>query len=294
MGIDLSQIKNRLNKLQNTQNRASEQWKPTPGKHQVRIVPYKYNKDNPFIELYFHYNVNGKTYLSPQSFGRPDPIVEFADKLKRMGTKDDWKAAKRMEPKLRTYAPVLIRGEEDQGVRFWGFGKTVYQEILGYIADPDYGDITDPRSGRDIVVEYTSAEDGGTQFPTTTIRVKPKETLLSDDKDKFEDYLENQVEITDLYSELTYDELKDVLNGWLNPDEAPTRESIVKETLSDTKSDDDDDDDDDDDTPFNPDDNGSDRLDDLVENNEKSKQSKPSGTKKVDDVSAAFDDLFND
>lgn len=292
MGIDLSQIKNRLNKLQNTQNRASEQWKPTPGKHQVRIVPYKYNKDNPFIELYFHYNVNGKTYLSPQSFGRPDPIVEFADKLKRMGTKDDWKAAKRMEPKLRTYVPVLVRGEEDQGVRFWGFGKTVYQEILGYIADPDYGDITDPRTGRDIVVEYTSAEDAGTQFPTTTIRVKPKETLITEDKEKFEEYLNDQTEITDLYSELTYDELKDVLNGWLNPEEAPTRESIAKETLSNSNSSDDDDDDNDE---IDMESSGADELDEMVENYEKEKKTKKSADKKkVDDVSAAFDDLFND
>ena len=35
-----------------------------------------------------------------------------------------------MEPKLRTFVPVVVRGEEGEGVRFWGFGKTVYQEIL--------------------------------------------------------------------------------------------------------------------------------------------------------------------
>ena len=58
-----------------------------------------------------------------------------------------------MEPKLRTFVPVIVRGEEGEGVRFWGFGKTVYQEILGYIADPDYGDITDPTSGRDLTIE---------------------------------------------------------------------------------------------------------------------------------------------
>ena len=83
MGIDINAIKGRLNKLQNTQKKSDSLWKPTPGKTQVRIAPYKFNKDNPFIELYFHYNINNKTYLSPQSFGRPDPIVEFADKLKR-------------------------------------------------------------------------------------------------------------------------------------------------------------------------------------------------------------------
>ena len=91
MGIDITPIRGRLNKLQNTQKKTESLWKPTPGKHQVRIVPYKFDKDNPFIELYFHYNINNKTYLSPQSFGRPDPIVEFEDKLKRMGDKEDWK-----------------------------------------------------------------------------------------------------------------------------------------------------------------------------------------------------------
>ena len=49
--------------------------------------------------------------------------------------------------------------------------------------------------------------------------------------------LENQTEITDLYSELSYDELKDVLEGWLNPtmessSDEPTSEST---TLSESK-----------------------------------------------------------
>jgi hypothetical protein len=167
--------------------------------------------------LYFHYNINNKTYLSPQSFGRPDPIVEFADKLKRMGDKEDWKAAKAMEPKLRTFVPVIVRGEEGEGIRFWGFGKTVYQEILGYIADPDYGDITDPISGRDLTIEYKSADEAGTSYPTTTIRVKPSTSPITADESKVQGLLEGQTEITDLYSELSYDELKSVLEGWLNP-----------------------------------------------------------------------------
>ena len=217
MAINIDAIRGRLNKLQNTQKKSDNLWKPTPGKHQVRIVPYKFEKDNPFIELYFHYNINNKTYLSPQSFGRPDPIVEFADRLKRMGDKEDWKAAKQMEPKLRTFVPILVRGQEGEGVKFWGFGKTVYQEILGYIADPDYGDITDPKTGRDITIEYQSAEEAGTSYPVTTIRVKPNQSALSEKAEDVTKFLESQTEITDLYSELSYDELKNVLEGWLNP-----------------------------------------------------------------------------
>ena len=215
--MDIGLALKRFNSLQNTSKQTDSLWKATPGKHQIRLVPYKFNKDIPFIELYFHYNINNKTYLSPISFGRPDPIVEFAEKLKRTGDTDDWKSGKKMEPKLRTFVPVIVRGKENEGVKFWGFGKTVYQDILGYIADPDYGDITDPNSGRDIVLEVVSAEESNAAYPTTTIRVKPATSKILDDAAQVQQMLESQKEITELYSELSYDELKGVLENWLNP-----------------------------------------------------------------------------
>ena len=280
MAINLDAIRGRLNKLQSTTSKKVELWKPTPGKHQIRLVPYKFNEENPFIELYFHYNINNKSYLSPMSFGRPDPIVEFADKLKRMGDKEDWKAAKKMEPKLRTFVPVLVRGEEGEGVRFWGFGKTVYQEILGYMADPDYGDITDPTTGRDITVEIVSAEDSGTSYPVTTIRVKPKETPLVESAEDTKKFLTNQMEITDLYQELTYSELKSVLEGWLNPsatgdDELET--SVSAQTLSSTAS---------------PAESVIPAPTAKAESHDMG-GSQPAPAKKLDDVTSAFDDLFN-
>ena len=218
--MDIKLALSRFNSLQNTSKKSDSLWKPTPGKHQIRLVPYKFNKDIPFIELFFHYNINNKTYLSPISFGRPDPIVEFAEKLKRTGDTDDWKAGKKMEPKLRTFAPVIVRGKENEGVKFWGFGKTVYQDILGYIADPDYGDITDPMNGRDIVLEIVSAEESNAAYPTTTIRVKPSQSKVAETPEAIQSVLENQKDITELYSELSYNELKGVLENWLNPSAA--------------------------------------------------------------------------
>ena len=227
--MDISLALKRFNSLQNTSKKSDSLWKPTPGKHQIRLVPYKFNKDIPFIELFFHYNINNKTYLSPISFGRPDPIVEFAEKLKRTGDTDDWKAGKKMEPKLRTFAPIIVRGKENEGVKFWGFGKTVYQDILGYIADPDYGDITDPISGRDIVLEIQSAEESNAAYPTTTIRVKPSQSKISETADGIANILDNQKDIIELYSELSYAELKGVLENWLNPSAVNPADDIVEQ-----------------------------------------------------------------
>ena len=232
--MDINAIKSRLNQLQNTSTTASVIWKPQPGKTQIRIVPYTHNKDNPFTELFFHYSlVPNKTVLSPQSFGRPDPVQQFADKLKSSGDKDEWIQGKRIEPKMRTFAPVIVRGEENEGVKFWGFGKTVYQELLGIIADPDYGDISDPMTGRDIVVERQTPAEAGNQYGKTTIRVKPNQTELADNAKMQKELLENQPNYAELYTEPTYDELKEHLQNFLNPSAAEEKtEEPVKEMVT--------------------------------------------------------------
>jgi len=220
--MDLNAIKTKLESLQNQSTTSENFWKPDPGKQVVRIVPYKHNKDNPFIELYFHYNLGNKTYLSPASHGRPDPVQEFADKLKSTGDKDEWIQGKRLEPKMRTFVPVVVRGRETEGVKFWGFGKTVYQELLSVIADPDYGDITDPVNGRDIMIERQTPAEAGNQYGKTTVRVKPNQTPITDNKEVLEGVFENQSNLTELYTEPSYDELKEALASYLNPTEEDT------------------------------------------------------------------------
>jgi hypothetical protein len=277
--MDISLALKRFQSLQNNTKKSDFIWKPEKGQSIIRIVPYKFNKDNPFIELFFHYNINNKSYLSPVSFGRPDPIVEFADKLKRTGDKDDWKAGKNMEPKLRTFAPVIVRGKEHEGVKFWGFGKTVYQDILAYIADPDYGDITDPLNGRDIVLEVS--QEAGKTYPTTTIRIKPKESKISEDVELVKKIVQDQKDITELYEEMSYTELKSVLENWLNPSsEKPSKaaDTVVQELAKPTSerkqtADTEDEDDGPGDLPW-----------------EKPAQ-KTQSVK--DEVASAFDDLFN-
>ena len=50
----------------------------------------------------------------------------------------------------------------------------------------------------------------GKTYNETRIRVKPNQTKLSDNEDVVTKVLENQKEITEIYSELTYPELKGI------------------------------------------------------------------------------------
>jgi hypothetical protein len=238
MAIDLDAIRRKLNNLQTQTGRQDNLWKPEPGKNQVRIVPYQHNKENPFIEMYFHYDLGKKNYLSPITYGEADPVEEFAGKLRATGKSDDFKLARKLSPKMRCYVPVIVRGQESEGVKFWGFGKQVYTELLGFISDPDYGDITDVKSGRDISVEFTPAEGVG-NYPKTAIRVKPNQTAATEDANVADKIVSGQKEIFEIFRKNSYDDLKVVLEEWLNPDggedAAPVTSTSTSTGVSSTK-----------------------------------------------------------
>jgi len=230
MSLDLDAIKAKLNQLTTTNDRKNNYFRPEPGKQRVRIVPYVHRKENPFLEMYFHYDIAKRSMLSPITFGNADPVVEFADKLKKTGDKDDWVMGRKIEPKMRTYVPVIVRGKESEGVKFWGFGKTIYSELLSIIADPDYGDITDLMNGRDIDVEFTPSEGPG-QYPKTAIRVKPNTSAATEDKAIAKSIMD-QPKITDLFPEPTYEELEKALNDWMNPESADSDTTTTKADTS--------------------------------------------------------------
>jgi hypothetical protein len=200
-------------------------WKPKEGTQTIRIVPYKFDAESPFIELKFYYKLGGKNYLAPCTFGHPDPILETIEKLRASGSNEEKELASKLAPVTRTYAPVIVRGEEDQGVRFWGFGVTVYKQLLKYMTNAKYGDITSWTDGRDIEVEFhkESAKKGkdGKSFPETTILVDPSTSPVVDPtrRDLMEKVKE-QTNILTIFPEKTYEELEAAVNRWLNPDEA--------------------------------------------------------------------------
>ena len=218
MAIDLDAIRNRLNTLQTKVTKTDNLWKPQPGKQQIRILPYVHNTSNPFIELYFHFGFGGKNIISPSSFGEADPLLEFAEKLKATGNREDYQLSRKLTPKMRTYVPVLVRGEESEGVKFWGFGKNVYQELLGFFADPDYGDLTDPVNGRDVTVEFKTAAELGKSYPETYIRVKPNTSAISEDSNVLASVKE-QIELPNMFKKVSYEEMENMLKQWLETGE---------------------------------------------------------------------------
>lgn len=223
--MDINSIKAKLSALQTQQSRPSGEarknvfWKPAVGKQTIRIVPSAYNKSNPFSELYFHYGIDKNPIISPTNWGEKDPIVEFAKQLRTSKDKESWRLARKLDPKMRVFVPIIVRGEEADGVKLWGFGKEIYMELLSMVEDEDIGDYTDIISGRDLNLTTVGADTTGTGFNKTTVRARTKESTLTDDDTLLQTILKDQPDPLKVFSRMSFDDMKSVLQKWLAPDE---------------------------------------------------------------------------
>ena len=222
MAIDFDAIRKKLGQLSGTNSRRNVMWRPEEGEeHTIRLLSFPENDGQPFKERWFYYNIgNNPGLLAPKQFGKPDPIQDLINKLREDGSKESYELAKKLYPKMRCYAPVIVRGEESKGVRLWSFGKTVYQSLLNIMLDEDYGDITDPLEGRDVKVVCTKPP--GRMWATTTVRPRGKASELSGDAGQIKEWSSNVPDLDQLYTLKPADELEKIVNDWLNGEDSDT------------------------------------------------------------------------
>ena len=225
-------LKEKLNNLKDNNSGGSNSsakhlFKPTEEQKTIRIVPYAWCKDNPFQELWLYYNIKkGAALVSPKTIGEADkdPIIAYSKKImsRMQGDTEAWKKAVEFMPKIRIFVPVIVRGEESEGIKFWGFGKDIYKKLLEIFVDPEYneqGDLTDLEFGRDITV-WTEAIPGKT-FSTPNFKVKLRHSKLLevDDAKTLKKILVEQPKLLgEVFNISTTDELAEALDNYINPE----------------------------------------------------------------------------
>jgi hypothetical protein len=237
MAVDFDAIRKKLDRLSGNNKNRSVMWRPTEGEeHTVRLLSFPDNDGQPFKELWFYYNIGKERgLLSPHQFGDLDPIQELITKLREEGSKESYELAKKLYPKMRTYAPVIVRGEEDKGVQIWGFGKMVYQALLGLMLDEDYGDITDPTSGRDVKV--VCSKQPGKMWAMTEVRPRGKQSKLATSDTQAKAWRDAIPDIDDIFQCKSYDELSKIVNDWLGEGETPKESDHTSAGTSTSESD---------------------------------------------------------
>ena len=221
MGLDMKKMRAKKKALDNRgdgDKKSSAFWKPQEGEQTIRIVPTA--DGDPFKDYWFHYNVGKNSgFLCPKkNYGEDCPVCDFASKLWREGDDDSKKMAKSLFARQRFFSPVMVRGEENAGVRVWGYGKMAYETLLNLVLNPEYGDITDTDNGTDLVMKYGKPPGG--QFPLTKLTPKRKTSPICPDKnsDECKELLESIPEFDELFDRKTSSEVQTMLDGHLLSD----------------------------------------------------------------------------
>jgi hypothetical protein len=229
MGMKKEALQRLLEKIDSTNRRKRNLWKPKVNqdgsqcKSTVRILPYEHSEDgNPFQQLYFYYDigtmVGERSLVAPfQSYGEPDPILDFLTELRsESNDKDSYRLWKSLQPKMRVYAPVLVRDEESEGVQWWGFSPTVLKQFLTFILDEENEDvdITDPQNGLDVYI-YTEKNAGKKYYDTTITFARKESPVLgsksSPDEEGIKNLLGDIEEIHSVFPPKPVDELEKIL-----------------------------------------------------------------------------------
>jgi hypothetical protein len=226
MALDFSRVKKAQTDLQSRGEKKDYSkiyYKPIIGKQKIRIVPWKEDPTFPFITAQLHKYDTFKRYIPTlANWGEADPILKFKDKVLQSpkATKDDKDLMRNLYAKTTTFVQVIVRGQEDQGVRLWELNKTNLESIMAIVGEEDeYGDVTSVADGRDLIIEGHNEVNPqtGKSYVGITIKVSVNKTPLSANAETVKKWLTEQLAPLDQYKRLTAEELKVLLENFLNP-----------------------------------------------------------------------------
>jgi hypothetical protein len=149
-------------------------WQPKEGKNQIRILPPWSEEGKWFLKLGLHYGFKdeedrNRAYPCFKDWkGQRCPACDAISELKKVD--GGQKIIKAMSIRTKCYVNLIDRRVGEDKVFIYGFSPKVMNEILSYDEDEDYGDITHPKKGFDVVLERT----GSGLLTKYAIRIKPK------------------------------------------------------------------------------------------------------------------------
>lgn len=215
-------------------------WKlPTleEGAKHVRLLPGV--DGDPFRTIQIHYDLAKQQFRSLKDAGETDPVEEAAQevwgewrKAKDKGDTAEQKRLvdtyiKKMKARPRHFAQIVVRGEEEKGARVWSHSDTQNAEIVRKFMHPDYGDLSDPKEGYDIIV---TPKKSGKVMPNGkvleveySLDFRGKSTPLAKTEAEREKILATRHDIDEVLNERyykNYNEVKQIVEDFLSAVEA--------------------------------------------------------------------------
>ena len=225
MGLNLDKMRAKLDKLNGVKptKEKSGFLESVEGERDVRIIQTALDETNdPFREAWMHWGLGVRGFLCPKkNFGEPCKACEMSyqswNVYNETQDPEDRKIAKAFMSKRRFYSPVVAREHgKTVGEPVWfGYSKTNYEKMLGWVLSPKVGDFTDPAEGRDITITYTPKERSKTDFATTDLMFDLSRTELGT-RDEVLQLIDQLPDLYDLMDRRTSAEVEEIVLEFIN------------------------------------------------------------------------------
>jgi len=225
MGINLAAIKAKIAQLNGDNKRENSSniqfWKPAVGEYKIRCMHWPdgvCKEGEVFEERWFYYGIGRSALLAPDQFGNPDPIKELRMKLFSSGTPRDKEQAKKLFPKMRSYAPIVVLEGHDadpEKVLVYSFGSGIYQKLLGYFMNEKVGDYFDPFNGFNLDVKVTQVKNKEFLDVSIELAALDGRCPLNSDPEKVKTILASIPDLSKVWQVKDYDLISKDLDAWL-------------------------------------------------------------------------------
>lgn len=210
MAVDLSKIKKKYEEVkQKTTSSTDNIMDFEIGDNLVRVLSPEDGSDF-YKEVGYHYIKIGEEKKAVVclrlTLGQPCYLCEVVSELYKSKDKGDKTLAKQLRGNMRVFYNVIHR--KDNTLKVMATGNQVFKQILGFMADEDWGDLTHAETGRDIVITKQKTGEGLTDVEYV-VKPKPKQTELGFEMSEIELF-----NLDEIVGEIpTYDEQKAIFEG---------------------------------------------------------------------------------
>jgi len=177
-GNRLDTIRKKLKELNEKRKRF---WKPVAGENPIRMLPWGDNETFYFEGKQHYFPWGGQTgrgtvHTCLELTNKPCPGCEKAEELASSEDVEDVSMSERIQAKSVYFMNLVDLNHPEHGVQVWRtYSDKVMTDMLTAWADPDCGDFTHPRRGKNVVIIVT---DRGKAPPLYDAKVKHTATRI--------------------------------------------------------------------------------------------------------------------
>jgi len=187
---DYQSAKERFLDRQKRKSESEGWWKPTEGRHRIRILPPPSNQEKQkffYVEYGVHYGLvgpegNTETVTCPKAtLKKPCPICEFTRGLWQRKSEEDQVIARKIGVKTRACCSLVFLNAPSEA-KIWSFGKNVRDQLdeLCFANEGSEVMIDDPDNGYNLTVTVSVRNTPDGTYPDYIVTPEMKSCAVLD------------------------------------------------------------------------------------------------------------------